>query len=418
MLGRLKAICKSLPPDLGLWAAVTLVLAFAFLNSLGSISRLPAEETRYANNHRQRVIIDPSTGIVSTSGQASKGPAFDVGTSSDTPAAPDMGKPTTPSTTTPEAANATTMPSNLPVLRTAPQITQFPVVGRSPDSLVRAPAPDISEKLGELTLPKRSTGSGSPSAIYGRGFTRIKDQHILAVLVTDIGYSPESLAAALTLPKGVGVAITPYATGALQQVETLRNAGYEVWTMLPVEDERYPQNDPGPLGILGAMSNSEMLGRLHIIMANTLGSVGMVMAPDQQLSKTEKLWHALRADLDQRGMLMLLTHLTPETQTLVSDMAQLNVRLSDTILDTTPSEAFIRDKLSKLLEQVKSQEVTVVVLSARPQAIGMLREWLNNMPGNITLAPVSAIYRAEFKQVEGGMSKEEREEKLIQRRSH
>lgn len=214
-------------------------------------------------------------------------------------------------------------------------------------------------------------------------------------MITDVGFSAETLKRIIDLPPQISIAISPYAIDAAKQIAALRNSGHEVWAMLPAMGARYPQDDPGPLGLIANLELPDLRARLHRVLAATIGSVGVVLPADETLSAHADVWTPLSEELQARGLYILSTHPTHSAEGLSDNPAvQAAIRRADMVADSTPSPAFIRSKLASIRQMAGQQEKLIVLISARPQSLGILEEWLQGKPlGNaVALAPLSAIY--------------------------
>lgn len=392
-----------------IWAALAGLMAFGVLGSLYDLAGVPAQETMRANSQQQRAIIDPKTGAVSglqaTEQEASP---FEVAEGNpaemppdETDGGDDVEEIPAPQ---PPVEEAAVEEETTPVAETGDTFARLqrdratgglPIVPRAQESLVGAPAPEITEKIGNELVPMSDTKGSSASSLYRRAFTRTEDQHLVSIIVTDVGFNPEVLRQALNLPSVVTVGISPYADQPARQIEALRNKGHEVWGMLPMMGTRYPQDDPGPLGLINALTIKSAMTRLHTIMANTIGSVGFVLSPDESFSKQTDLWNPIRDEIDTRGLYLLSTHQTRDIGDLTPDEKQReHIRRADMILDSTPSAAFVRSKLASVRDLAKKQTELVILITARPQSLILLDEWLKTDPLKdvATLAPLSAIY--------------------------
>ncbi len=394
-----------------IWAAVTALFSVLVLISLSHLAGVPAQETMRANSEQQRVIIDPATGVVSGMSEVdSKATPFEVAEEEEAAAPTDEEKPvTTEEPETPVVEDSPVdEPAEEPVASSSAGGEGFmplaltradpptPLVPRSGESLVTAPAPEISEKVENELLPMRGEKDASAATLYAKAFIR-KDaeQRLVSIVVTDIGFNGEVLTQAIALPSYVTAGISPYADVPADQIGALRNKGHEVWAMLPAMGARYPQDDPGPLGLINALTIKGALTRLHTLMANTLGSVGFILPPDETFSAQKDLWRAVFEDIHGRGLYVLSTHATREAKALTPDKKQQeSIRRADLLLDSTPGAAFVRSKLASIRDLAAKQPTLVVLVSARPQSLTLLKEWLDSNPleGVATFAPLSAIY--------------------------
>lgn len=429
-----KRLRTRFPRGVLIWAGLCLLLAIGLLSSLGDLSRLPATQTLLANQTQQRVIVDPVSGAVSglkTSDAEST--AFDVSEPEPAteepaeepkdappptitepekqPAAAPEKSPEAPASTEEKSAEATppapaehaSEPAAAPQptgalepLRRHATSAPLKVPPRSHESLVRAPAPEITEQHGKLNLPVRGEKDARPSALYAKSFTRPpEEQAMVAIVITDIGFNDDITRTVLALPGQISVAISPYATDAATQISAMRNKGHEVWAMLPLMSARYPQDDPGPLGLIASLTKSEALERLYRTLAATIGSVGVVLPADEAFSTHTDVWPAVLADITGRGLYVLSSHPTRTLEQLTGDDAQLeSLHRADMVLDSTPGAAFIRSKLAGVKDAAVTNKKLVVMLSARPQTLKILEQWLAEKPlgDAAVLAPLSAIY--------------------------
>jgi polysaccharide deacetylase 2 family uncharacterized protein YibQ len=400
---------------LWLWAGLCLLLAAGVLGSIADLAAVPVTETQRANQQQQRIIIDPTTGLVAGLSEQKPSAAFDVGEEH----AEAKPAPTPPATATeaPPAAEQAQAPAapapssvgealRLPDARPTP-----PVIARGAQSLVRAPAPEITQKADGLLLPMRNEAGARPAKLYARAFSRPTGKALLALVITDTGFSEETLRTVLELPVEISVAFSPYATEPARKIEALRNRGHEVWAMLPAMGAHFPQIDPGPLGLIASISEPEALRRLHATLAATLGSVGVILPADETFSQQKKLWPPVIEDILARGLDVLSTHPSRATDGWAGTAEERDaIRRDALVLDANSSVATLASKLAGLRELAMKQKKTTVLLSAQPLALRTLAEWLAQKPlgDDVVLAPLSALYASDApppppaKEEEGG----------------
>jgi len=376
-----------------IWMSLSGLLLLGIASTLIDLNQLPTQQMQLANGNGQRAVIDVATGTVSLTLYKAKEAAFDV---SDTEPAPET--PAPPEVKTEEFVDETPAPEpakpaeGIVPLRTTPLPTALPQVESSSETLVPVPAPEVSEKKGDGFLPKRN-GEVTPAKIYARKFTRTPEQHLLSVVILDAGLSAQSLPILMTLPKETTLAFSPYAPDAQARIATVRKAGYEVWGMLPTQGTRYPQDDPGPLGLTSTLPKDEMLRRLFAVLQTTLGSVGVVLSPDDALSAKGEAFSPVMAEIDGRGLNVLTTSAArTANQVAGAQKLQSTVLRADSILDPVPDEAAIEKKLAELSETLKTKESVVIVASARPQTLLALQKWFREqkLEAPAVLAPLSA----------------------------
>lgn len=401
------------------WAAITALLALGILTTLMDLSALPLAEATRANEQRQRFVVNAKTGEISLSDTSTDAAAasppseFDVASEADTAAAaepapttePEANPDTPPETAAPEAAAATepaatpaeepALPENTPRLRTTPLPNEAAIPTPSKKSLVAAPAPEVTETVDGLRIPKRGANDITATTLYAHRFTRKPEQILISFLVIDAGIDPQSVGLLMALPAQISIAYSPYSRPQTNFSEQLRSVGHEAWTMLPTMNDRYPNDDPGPLGIIGQMPSEEIIRRTKLAMGAIAGSVGLVLPPDETVSLQAGTLGPAIAEISARGLRLFATHPTHSIAQLSKTKGiEEIIRRADLNLDPTPDEAQIRSKLAGILEAAKAKGEYSVILTARPQSLQLLAEWLKqtNLTEPYALAPLSALY--------------------------
>ncbi|MGN5505636.1 hypothetical protein, partial [Campylobacter coli] len=78
-------------------------------------------------------------------------------------------------------------------------------VARTHDSLITAPAPEVSEKNASGPLPRRGENGVTPSSIYAQPFTHTAGKPRVAIVVMDVGINPGAVALLMDLPRQISV---------------------------------------------------------------------------------------------------------------------------------------------------------------------------------------------------------------------
>ncbi|MFM9889119.1 MAG: divergent polysaccharide deacetylase family protein [Rickettsiales bacterium] len=373
-------------------------MTLGLLSTVMDLAAVPNTETRRANASEQRVIIDPATGVVAGLSEGdTPGPEQPFDVVPDVPGEPPEPNAETPAEATPPEATpeASGLPEGLPLLRSTAPASASATIARDRNSLISAPAPEVTEKLADGSkLPKRGDTDATPLSIYSQPFVRKPEQQRVAIVILDAGLNASSLPLLTSLPRQVSVAVSPYTRHADAVITQLRNRGQETWAMLPVMTERYPEADPGPLGLIANMPRDEQLRRLRAAMSATLGSVGFVLPMDESYSLKKEAFAATLKEIDARGMVVLSTNASRSVEQLTADKnLQSVIRRADLVIDATPNEAVIRSTLAGLAATIKGKSDTIILASARPQTLLILDEWLQqNSLAPAELAPLSAIY--------------------------
>ncbi len=310
------------------------------------------------------------------------------------------------------------LPANTPSLRTAPMAAPpIDKITRTNESLVSAPAPEVSEMLDGVRVSKIGERGIKPSKLYAHPFKRKDEQVVVSFVVINTGLDPQSVGLILNLPPEVSVAYSAYTRPEMSYSENLRAAGHEVWTMLPVMSDRYPNDDPGPLGLIARMPPEEMSRRFTQTMAVIPGSIGFVLPPDEAITTQSNSLAPVLEEIRTRGLLLFISQPTHSVDQITKEkpVAEL-IRRADLVLDPAPNDAQIRSKLAGILASAKEKGEYNVVLSARPQSLKILAEWLHASPLEepYVLGPLSAMYQAKASPAEApaeGEAKPEKKEK-------
>lgn len=411
-------------PAIVLWGTIAGLLTFGLLTTVMDLTGVPKTETARAIKQKQHFVVNPTTGEVRIGESApppevkpAEPPAAEAAPEEPAPAeAPPAVAAETPAPEKPaEAAAApapsapapaasappatdTALPKGTPSLRTTPISEALQEQPRTKDSLVMAPAPEITETVDGNQIPKRGDHDIVASHLYAHPFKREKDQVLITFVILNTGLDPQSIGLAMALPPEVTVAYSPYTHKDMAYSENMRTVGHEVWTMLPAMGEHYPSDDPGPMGIIGRMPPEETIRRVREVMGAIPGSVGLILPPDETIIQQKETMAAALSEISTRGLLLFTTNPSHSIDQITTNSKMTDIiRRADLILDPTPNESQIRSKLAGLLDAAKDKGEFVVVLSSRPQSLQLLSDWFNEtkFEAPFVLAPLSAIYQVK-----------------------
>lgn len=266
-------------------------------------------------------------------------------------------------------------------------------IARHAQSLVYAPAREISKKTKWGPVPVIGERGSKASELYAKGHRPEEGKTDLAVLFINAGFSAESLRKILTLPRQVTVSFSPYVSDLSGKMQDIRNAGYETWIGLPVQSEDYPEEDPGPLGIVAGFPRQLLNQQLQRIMAISNGAVGMTFAPGHTLGQFRPILNYVVDGIASHGLHVFF----PDKIIPRSYEGKVNLRAADVWVmpDTPPSK--LQSQLNQLSKRLRGLEGTgrlVVVFDAANYQLDAVVKWLEKdvatMPVN--LAPLSSIY--------------------------
>jgi polysaccharide deacetylase 2 family uncharacterized protein YibQ len=415
------------------WLALAVLLGLGSLSTAVDFLALPEAESKRASEDRQRFVVDVGTGTILIAGEEKSGDAptedapdtaalapkdapapatedttFDVAetpaaTAEDhspaaTEASPDgaaVPAPASDDASASEPASAVTLPSDTPVLRSLPSAEAIAMPARTAASLVPAPAPEVTETVDGLALPKRGEKDTLPGRLYAHPFTRTEDQVLISFVVMDVGVDLQSLGLIMQLPPEISVAYSPYTRPTNRYSEHLRAVGHEIWTMLPTMTDAYPAEDPGPMGLIARMPPEELARRTREVLAAVPGSVGVILPTNETMTLEKDGLSPSLGEINKRGLNVLSSHPSRNIDQITTNAGLARIiRRADLVLDPEPNEAQIRSRLAGIIAAAEAKGEYVVLLSARPQTLNLLSEWLKKsaLEAPLTLAPLSAIY--------------------------
>ncbi|MBA4274162.1 MAG: hypothetical protein C0436_00770 [Alphaproteobacteria bacterium] len=431
-MGSLRAKLRLIPRALWGFVLAQLLLVILLVSSVGSMLSVSDKEISRAINTQQRVVIDARTGKVLSplapkeAVNAELVPAYDVAPSEDEDASEetkDTPADTPPADTAPDTAPTNDAPSEetLPPVTSgssqaldiapAPAVTPVP---RQNTSLVPGPAPEVSDITDNGVLPKTDGKDITPARIYARRFVWAEEDQkpAVAVLVMGLGMNPRSMQAALALPPEVGFSITPYGDNSALWVEWARNDGHEVWLEMPSQTTGFPRTDPGPYGIFKGIEAPDIVSHMHKAMVRFSGYVGFALPLEQAILPEASVAVTLLEELSKRGLLLAVAtsavdakqipHIAPHRDEII---------FADSVLDSTPSEAFIRARLAKIEANSKTMPRQFIAVSDTPLSLQILGEWAGTLKTkNIVLVPPSALTRTAADDAPPPPPKEEKKE--------
>ena len=422
-------------PGIVLWGTIAGLLAIGVLVTVIDLTALPKAEAARAMKQKQRFVVNATTGEVrmgddtpapqakpAEAPAATPAPVTEVTPAQPpaeapptppaepvaTPVPPPAATPSAPEPAAPPAAATSPAPAPAaaaepdPLAKTAPSLRTEPLSEslkeqpRTKDSLVGAPAPEITETVDGLRIPKRGDKDTVASKLYAHPFKRQPDQILISFVVLNTGLDPQSIGLAMGLPSEVTVAYSPYTHSDMAYSENVRAVGHEVWTMLPAMGEHYPSDDPGPMGIIGKMPPEETTRRVREVMAAIPGAVGLILPPDETVIPHKETMGAVLSEISSRGLFLMTTNPNHGIDQITTNEGLTSIiRRADLVLDPTPNESQIRSRLAGLLDAAKDKGEFVVVLSSRPQSLQILSDWLaeTKLEAPYVLAPLSAIYQ-------------------------
>ena len=208
-------------------------------------------------------------------------------------------------------------PADTQPIAMGPALPQSGLVPGAPQRFAQTETADVgpaatggAPRLAEPTLPP--TDSRAVSAAPPRFSTLPPAEQLaaapdaaarVAIIVEGLGLSLAATEAAIeTLPSNVTLAFSPYARDLQEWLDKAQEADHEVLVEVPMESNRFPADDPGPLGLLTSLDQIENVDRLSAILEEAEGSVGILDVTGSRFRESAEHINIVMNNLEARGM--------------------------------------------------------------------------------------------------------------------
>jgi len=263
-----------------------------------------------------------------------------------------------------------------------------------------APYPGLYETnaKGDLLPVIRADDGLSPFHAYRKPFILAADQKLIALVIDDYGLSRSlSSGIARNLPGEVTFMLSPYANDADVMQETARSNGHEIWLKLPMENQNFPQEDPGSKAILSRVSLEKNMDNLRWTLSRTSGYAGLALYNDLAFTRTKSTLSAVLKEAVDRGLGLFDMNISAPAH--IQDTAErYNAPyIKNEIFFHDPKWAGDTGAAAELLETLaESRGHAVGVFKNYLDTLDFIERWLPELESKgFTLAPLSAIYLAQ-----------------------
>ena len=259
--------------------------------------------------------------------------------------------------------------------------------GPTSGPLQPAPIEGLFAKSPSGSLPIIGADGRTASKAYARPF-KADGRPKIALIVRGLGLNPRITQQAIdALPPETTLSFVPYADGLQTWVNIARAKGHEVLLEVPMEPLDYPDNDPGPQGLMSASPPAENAKRLEWVMGRTTGYFGLTNYLGSKFIGSDEGMNALFDVLRQRGLAFI------DDGTAFTRVGDVQRASADRVLDGQQLSA---DSIGKQLEGLelaaKQNGQALGVGSAYPVTIDQLARWSREASARgFQLAPASAV---------------------------
>ena len=272
---------------------------------------------------------------------------------------------------------------------------------RQPGRISPGPISDPDPALLEPTrgippafLPRISADGRAAMHEYASGFDPTTRRPRVGIVIAGIGMSEaDSLSAIRHLPRGVTLAISPYADNVDRLLAAARLAEQEYLLSIPMEPQGFPVNDPDNRhALMTSVTMQENQTRLDWVLSRLSGYVGVTNAlgpmRGERLSGLEEQFNTVLEDVAARGLLFVDAR---PGQPLLPSAWNRDV---DVIIDIDPvDEASVDSRLEALTKLALDKGSALGLVSIpRPVTLDRVTAWTNTLAEKgLVLAPVSAL---------------------------
>lgn len=263
------------------------------------------------------------------------------------------------------------------------------------EPLPEAPLAELVEVRGQdIPLLPQVSGDKKPWEVYARPSDVPDDVKQVALIVTDLGLSQAATFAAIRkLPPEVTLAFNSYGDGLEEWLIRARRAGHETLVMLPLEGNRYPIEDPGPMGLLTSASKGENLKRLQDVLGSFQGYVGIFAMEGLKFASSEEHMRPILKFTNDRGLMYVDGTLSPRSVgPQIARLTNMPLVVTDVRLDEDLSSAEVQRSIEQANAVMDEKNFVVVETSLNPMIMERLQDWFTYLVARrARLVPVSAL---------------------------
>jgi len=288
------------------------------------------------------------------------------------------------------------LPPTAVVLPAAPPVQSGPRPGRDtpgpvtdPDPALEEPAPGLAGRV----LPRIAEDGRIPMQLYAAGFDHSSRRPRVGLVLAGIGLNTAASEDAIrTLPGGITLAVSPYASDPDRLLAEARLSEHEYLLSIPMEPQSFPLNDPGDHALTTQASPEDNNRQLIWVLSRFAGYVGATgalgLTRGERFASVPDQMNPVLATLAQRGLL----YVDPRPG-VSGRLPSVWSRDVDVVIDEPDDAASIDAKLAAL-NRIAHEKGSALGLAGavRPVTVERITAWANELAANgLVLAPVSAL---------------------------
>ncbi|WP_340116012.1 divergent polysaccharide deacetylase family protein [Pelagibius sp. 7325] len=230
---------------------------------------------------------------------------------------------------------------------------------------------------------------------YRQPFNMDDTRPRIAVVLSGLGLSDSATEAAINqLPPAVTLSFSPYARNLERWIALARARGHEVMLDLPMEPATFPNEDPGPQGLLTTLSAEENLDRLDWVLSRGSAYVGVAGAMGSRFTASRTAIEPVLQAVKDRGLIFLDRRtsehsLVPELADEIGLPSAINNRSVD---ERQASRVAIDARLAQVERIALTDGYAVAMAQPYPVTLDRLAEWATELgTRGLVIAPISAV---------------------------
>jgi polysaccharide deacetylase 2 family uncharacterized protein YibQ len=279
-------------------------------------------------------------------------------------------------------------------------VVPAPAGGASP-----AKVSPVDPKFVEMTphgaIPKIAADGTRPMDAFARPVQPLPGRPNaprIALIVEGLGVSANATSDAIAkLPGQVTLGFVPYGTQVASLAEQARAAGHEIVLQVPMEPFDYPDNDPGPQTLLTSLTPEQNIDRLHWVMSQFQGYVGLANSMGARFTASETSFGPILRETAKRGLIFVDDGSNPRSVAgQIAGANNLPFARADVIIDAVPTPTEIDRALGRLEMAGRERGVAVGVASALPVSIEQIAKWAKSAASRgLLLVPITATIKGK-----------------------
>ena len=193
------------------------------------------------------------------------------------------------------------------------------------------------------------------------------------------------------MPAAVSLILNPYANDIKTWQENARADGHELWLQMPIQNENFPLDDPGPNGLLTRVSLKYNQDRVNWLLGRTVGYAGITAYTDSAIEQSTTMFSDLiGSSIFERGLGFF--ELNNNSNNFISQMA--DERNAPYTRSHIKLKSFVAgsNALQTAENKINANKQTVITVQPTMQNVAELKGWIERLQRqNIQVVPLSAI---------------------------